>query len=52
MVNQVAIGQEYGLEFLGHEVVIDKRTSLVLGDEHSHLSLTKYHFELSFELKI
>jgi two-component SAPR family response regulator len=42
-------GQEYGLEFLGHEVVSDKRTSLVLGDEQG--ICFKNDFSLSFELK-
>ncbi|WP_435355558.1 hypothetical protein [Emticicia sp. SJ17W-69] len=44
-----AFGQEYGLEFLGHEVVSDKRTSLVLGDDK--IICPKNDFELSFELK-
>ncbi|MFN3852593.1 MAG: hypothetical protein ACK4NY_24410 [Spirosomataceae bacterium] len=41
-------GQEYGLEFFGHEVVTDKRTALVLGDE---LICTNNNLELAFELK-
>ncbi|AFK03185.1 response regulator receiver and SARP domain protein [Emticicia oligotrophica DSM 17448] len=44
-----AFSQEYGLEFLGHEVITDKRTSLVLGQEKP-LCL-KGNFELGFELK-
>lgn len=42
-------GQEYGLEFFGHEVITDKRTSLVIGDEKSICS--DGDFELDFELK-
>lgn len=41
--------QEYGLEFLGHEVVTDKRTTLMLGNEAS--ICPKNSFSLSFELK-
>lgn len=43
------IGQEYGLEFLGHEVVTDKRTALVLGNDEAICSNSS--FDLSFELK-
>ncbi|MDZ7935972.1 MAG: hypothetical protein U5M51_13605 [Emticicia sp.] len=43
------IGQEYGLEFLGHEVVTDKRTALIIGKEQP--ICVKNDFELSFELK-
>lgn len=43
------IGQEYGLEFLGHEVVTDKRTALIIGKEQP--ICIKNDFELSFELK-
>ncbi len=43
------IGQEYGLEFLGHEVVTDKRTALIIGQEQP--ICIKNDFELSFELK-
>ncbi len=43
------IGQEYGLEFLGHEVVTDKRTALIIGKEQP--ICINNDFELSFELK-
>lgn len=42
-------GQEYGLEFLGHEVVTDKRTALILGNDN--IICSKNNFDLSFELK-
>lgn len=42
-------GQEYGLEFLGHEVVTDQRTALIIGKEQP--ICIKNDFELSFELK-
>ncbi len=43
------LGQEYGLEFLGHEVVTDKRTALIIGKEQP--ICIKNDFELNFELK-
>lgn len=54
IVNQTAIGQEYGLEFLGHEVVIDKRTSLILGKENSFCPKqnTALEFDLKFKPKV
>jgi two-component SAPR family response regulator len=54
IVNQTAIGQEYGLEFLGHEVVIDKRTSLILGKEKSFCpnENTALEFDLKFKPKV
>ncbi|WP_238805332.1 hypothetical protein [Emticicia aquatica] len=45
----LAFCQEYGLEFLGHEVITDKRTSLILGDENNFC--TKSDLELAFEIK-
>lgn len=42
-------GQEYGLEFLGHEVITDKRTALILGNDN--IICPKNNFDLSFELK-
>lgn len=44
-----SFAQEYGLEFLGHETVIDKRTELIIGKEQA-LCLGK-SFELGFDLK-
>ncbi|PWK28190.1 hypothetical protein LV89_00969 [Arcicella aurantiaca] len=54
IINQEVIGQEYGLEFLGHEVVIDKRTSLILGKEKSFCSdeNTALEFDLKFKPKV
>ncbi|MES2518962.1 MAG: hypothetical protein V4585_12690 [Bacteroidota bacterium] len=48
-MNQIAMGQEYGLEFLGHEVVIDKRTALILGKDNN--ICPKQNVSLEFELK-
>lgn len=43
------LGQEYGLEFLGHEVVPDKRTALLIGDKEDICA--GENLNLSFELK-
>lgn len=43
--------QHYGLEFLGHEMNPDQRTSLVLGDDSKSFCF-KDGFELNFELKL
>lgn len=43
------LAQEYGLEFLGHEVNPDQRTSLTIG-ERQEICFDD-NFELSFELK-
>lgn len=47
--SQKTLAQEYGLEFMGHEVNPDQRTSLTIG-ELQEICFDE-NFELSFELK-
>lgn len=43
------VAQDYGLEFLGHEVIPDQRTSLAIGDKKA--ICFDDDFELSFDIK-
>lgn len=49
LITNASLAQEYGLEFLGHEVVIDKRTELVIGSDQ--LICPDDEVELDFDLR-
>lgn len=49
LLSSSLLAQDYGLEFMGHEVIPDQRTSLTIG-EKKQICFDE-NFELSFDIK-